>query len=483
MHARVIQALQSIVGPQYVLTEPQDLVCYSFDATWHTGRPDVVVLPAETRQVQEIVRLAAAERIPVTPRGAGTGLAGGAVPVRGGILLSLTRMRRIVDIDTRNLLAVVEPGVVTAELQRQVAREGLFYPPDPASAKVSTIGGNIATGAGGPRCFKYGVTRDYVLGLEVVLASGEVLRTGGKTVKNVTGYDLTRLLVGSEGTLGVITGATLRLIPQPETQRTLLGVFPRLADASAAVGDIVAKGIVPTTLELVDQTALRVVEDYLQAGLPVEAEAVLIIEVDGFAEAVDRQARRVAELCEAHGASAVRVAADAAQAAELWQARRAINPSLTRIRPIKVGEDVTVPPGEIPAFIRRFQYLRERYRDLPMVVYGHAGDGNLHPNVVMDPRRPEERARVEAWLADLARVALDLGGTLTGEHGIGLLKAPFLEWEVGPVGMEVMRAVKRALDPLNILNPGKMALDGPQATEAAPAAEPGPAPTGGGTRG
>lgn len=460
MDARIIAELQQIVGARHVLHTPQDLVCYAFDATWHKGQPEVVVLPASTDQVSRILQLANRERIPVTPRGAGTGLSGGALAVRGGIQLSLTRMNRILEVDTRNLLAVVEPGVITEHLQQAAEAVGLFYPPDPASARVSTIGGNIAENAGGPRCFKYGVTRDYVLGLEVVLPTGEILRTGARTVKSVTGYDLTRLLVGSEGTLGVVTQATLRLIPRPEAKQTLLGVFPHLDDASAAVGAMVAAGIVPTSLELMDQTAMQVVENYLKTGLPVEAAATLLIEVDGFRETVARQAAMVEDLLRQHGASAVRVARSAAEEAELWRARRSINPALTQIKPIKVGEDVTVPPGQIPEFIRRFQSLRRRYSDLNMVIYGHAGDGNLHPNVVVDPRQPGERARVEEWLHELARMALSLGGTLSGEHGIGTLKAPMLEEEVGSVGMQVMRAIKRALDPLNILNPGKMNLDG-----------------------
>lgn len=451
--------LKAIVGERYVLTSPQDRVCYSFDATWHRGEPDVVVLPGSAREVAAVLRVADRYGVPVTPRGAGTGLSGGAVCVRGGICLSMTRMNRIVEIDPDNLLAVVEPGVVTGELQRAVEARGLFYPPDPASSRVCTIGGNIAENAGGPRCFKYGVTRDYVLGLEVVLPSGEVLHTGARTVKSVTGYDLTRLLVGSEGTLGVVTRATLRLIPRPEASRTLLAVFRHLEQAGRAVSGIVAAGVVPATLELIDQTALQVVEAYLHLGLPVAAEAVLLVEVDGWAEAVERQARLVAEALSRHGAAEVQVAASAADAARLWQARRAINPALTRIRPIKVGEDVAVPPAMVPEFIRRFQFLRQKYQGLPMVIYGHAGDGNLHPNTVVDPRDPVQKAQVEEWLFDLARIALDLGGTLSGEHGIGTLKAPMLEWEVGPVGLRVMRAIKRALDPKGILNPGKMRLD------------------------
>ncbi len=440
-----------------MLTSPQALLCYSFDATFHTGQPEAVVLPDSTEQVAAIMRLASRHGIPVTPRGAGTGMSGGSLP-KGGIALSLTRMNRILEIDRRNLLAVVQPGVVTAHLQREAERLGLFYPPDPASGKVCTIGGNIAENAGGPRCFKYGVTRDYVLGLEVVLADGQVLKTGGRTVKNVTGYDLTRLIVGSEGTLGIVTQATLRLIAKPEAVRTLMAVFPRLDDATETIAEIVASGVRPATLEIMDQLTLRVVENYLHAGLPVEAEAVLLIEVDGFREAVQRQAAVVADLCRRLGASEVRVADTEQEREELWRARRSVSTAVTQVKPTKIGEDVAVPIASVPEMIRKLQYL-QRQTGLTMTVYGHAGDGNIHPNIVTDLRDQEEMAKVEAALEEIARIALGLGGTLSGEHGIGTLKAPYLEMEVGEVGLDVMRRIKRALDPQNILNPGKMRLD------------------------
>ncbi len=458
MDTRVVAELAACVGSENVLTSPQDLICYGFDATGLTGRPSAVVLPRATAEVSRIMKIAYRERIPVTPRGAGTGLAGGAVPVQGGVVLSLARMTRIVETSTRDRLAVVEPGVITADLARAAEAVGLFYPPDPSSHKVSTIGGNIACNAGGPRCFKYGVTRDYVLGLEVVLPDGDVLRTGGRTVKNVTGYDLTRLIVGSEGTLGVVTQANLRLIAQPEVKQTLLAVFSRLDAAGRAVEEVVSSGVVPCSMELMDQACLQVVEQYLGVGLPVDAEAVLLVELDGYRETVERQAAATAALLTGCDAAAVRVAHSEAEAANLWQARRSISPALTRIAPLKIGEDIAVPPSQIQSFIRRFQYLRQQF-EIPMVVYGHAGDGNLHPNTVVDGRNPAALAEVERWLGEVARLALDLGGTLSGEHGIGALKAPYLEWEVGAVGIQAMRAIKTALDPLHLLNPGKMRLD------------------------
>lgn len=459
MDAAIVRQLEDIVGANYVHTSPTSLLCYSFDATTDTGRPEAVVLPKTAEQVAGIMRLASAHGIPVTPRGAGTGLSGGSLP-RGGIALALTRMNRIVEIDEANLLAVVEPGVVTGRLQAEVERRGLFYPPDPASGRVSTIGGNIAENAGGPRCFKYGVTRDYVLGLQVVLPDGTQVETGGRTVKNVTGFDLTRLIVGSEGTLGIVTRATLRLIPKPESVRTLLAVFPRLDDAARTTAAIVRRGVTPATLEIMDQLTLRVVENYLHAGLPVEAEAVLLIEVDGFIEAVERQASIVAEICREMGASSVREARTEAERAELWLARRSISTAVTQIKPVKIGEDIAVPVAQIPEMIRRLQYLRERL-GLTMAIYGHAGDGNLHPNMVFNPRDAEETARVEEALGEIARLAISLGGTLSGEHGIGTLKAPYLEMEVGPEVLSLMRRIKRAFDPQNILNPGKMRLDDP----------------------
>ncbi|MFZ5828156.1 MAG: FAD-binding oxidoreductase [Bacillota bacterium] len=457
MDPTVIARLQEIVGPAYVHTSPQALLCYSYDATFHAGRPEAVVLPASTEQVAAIMRLASERRIPVTPRGAGTGLSGGSLP-RGGIALALTRMNRILTIDEANLLAVVEPGVVTGRLQAEVEKRGLFYPPDPASGRVSTIGGNIAENAGGPRCFKYGVTRDYVLGLEVVLPDGTVIQTGGQTVKNVTGFDLTRLIVGSEGTLGIVTRATLRLIPQPEAVRTLLAVFPKLDDAARTTAAIVKRGITPATLEFMDQLTLQVVENYLHVGLPVEAEAVLLIEVDGFTEAVERQAAIIEAVCRETGASQVRQARTEAERAELWVARKSISTAITQVKPAKIGEDITVPVAQIPEMIRRLHYLKEKY-GLTMAIFGHAGDGNLHPNIVTDLREEGEMEKVEEAMAEIARIAVGLGGTLSGEHGIGTLKAPYLEMEVGADVLALMRRIKRAFDPLNILNPGKMRLD------------------------
>lgn len=452
MDPGIIQALQQIVGAPHVLTEPRQLLVYSYDATFQPGKPDVVVLPRSAAEVSAILRLANRTGTPVTPRGAGTGLSGGSLPM-GGIALVLTRMNRIRELDLANRLAVVEPGVITAELQAAAEAQGLFYPPDPGSQRVSTLGGNVAENAGGPRCLKYGVTRDYVLGLEVVMPTGELIHTGGRTVKNVSGYDLTRLIVGSEGTLGVVTEIILRLIPKPEAARTALAIFPRLDDAATVVANIMASGVTPTALELVDQYSLQAVENYLHLGLPVHAQAVLVVEVDGYRETVDRQMRICADICRQGGAEAVRVAGSEAERDELWRARRAVSTAITQIAPTKIGEDIAVPPAQIPEMIRRLQWLRERL-GLPLVVYGHAGDGNLHANLLFGSL--EERAKGHAAVDEVLQAAIDLGGTITGEHGVGLAKREFLAKEQKPEVIALQRRLKKAFDPDDLLNPGKI---------------------------
>lgn len=446
------------MGAGNLLAAGGEPLLYGYDATVVRGLPSAVARPASTEEVAAVLRLCQRERVPVVPRGAGTGLSGGAVPVRGGLVLDLGRMNRIRRIDRRDLYAEVEAGVNTQRFQEAVQAAGLFFPPDPSSAVASTLGGNLAENAGGPRAFKYGVFRDYTLGLTVVLADGTVLRTGGRTVKNVSGYDLTRLFVGSEGTLGVITEALLKLIPPPEARRTLTAAFPRLEEAAEAVSDTIAAGLRPSALELMDDASIRVVEEYLHLGLPLDAEALLLVEVDGPAAAVEGEAEAVAALCRRHGARRLRLARDEAEAAELWRARKAISPAVARIKPTKISEDATVPPSRIPEMVRRLKAIGERY-GVTLVVFGHAGDGNLHPNILCDARDPEEMERVWRAVAEIFRVTLELGGTLSGEHGIGVLKAPFLGWEHGEEGVRVMKALKAALDPLGLLNPGKIFPD------------------------
>src|SRR5579859_395402 len=462
----ILKELRAIVGPAQVHDQPGQLVAYSIDGTFAQNPPDAAVTPATTEEVAQIVKLAAREGLPLLPRGAGTSLAGGAIPIGGGILLSLARMNRILEIDTANAVATVQPGVVTAELQAAVEELGLFYPPDPASLNQSTLGGNVACNAGGPRCLKYGVTKDYVLGLTVVLADSSVLKLGGKLVKNVTGYQLIQLFVGSEGTLGVITDIVLRLRPLPRRRCTAAAYFDTLEHASEAVAAIIAAGILPVTLEMMDKTTINVVEDYLQLGLPREAEAMLLLEQDGSDEAVARaEVERMAEICGCHGAVSVSVAADAAERDALWRARRAVSGALGRVRPSKLGEDIAVPRSEVPEMVRQVRRISEQ-AGLPIAVFGHAGDGNLHPNILFDRRIEGEMERVEQAAAAIFRAALSLGGTLSGEHGIGSLKKEFLEEDLGPLAVGLMRGIKQVFDPHGVFSPHKVFPEGGGAARA-----------------
>ncbi len=455
MEERVVRELRTIVGKEGYSNEPEDLLCYGFDATFHEHLPDAVVSPTTTEQVSQIIQVAYREEIPVVARGLGSGLAGGSIPLHGGIVLNTTRMNRILEIDRVNMLAVVQSGVVTADLQAEVAKQGLYYPPDPSSQRHSSIGGNIACNAGGPHCLKYGVTADYVMGLEVVLADGRVLRTGGKTIKDAVGYHLTDLFIGSEGTLGVITEAILKLIPPPQATRTALAVFPRLADASVAVTRILEAGIIPVAMEIMDDTAVATVEAHKKMGLPLDVEAILVIETDGDPDLAQREIEKIAQICRREGAREVRVAADEREGVALMAARKAVSPSLARRRPNKLGEDITVPRSAIPAVVARIKEISEQY-NLPIPIFGHIGDGNLHPNILFDRRDADEFARVEKAAEAIFQAAMDLGGVLSGEHGVGMLKRDFAEQNLGPVAIEVMRAIKRTLDPKGILNPGKV---------------------------
>jgi glycolate oxidase len=453
---RVVQALRAIVGPEYVLRDPEDLLAYGIDGTWVEREPQVVVLPQSAEEISAILRLANAERIVVTPRGSASGLSGGALAASGGIALSLTRMNRILEIDVDNAVAVVQPGVITGDLQKAVEKVGLFYPPDPSSLSVSAIGGNVAENAGGARCLKYGVTSDYVMALQVVLPTGEIIRTGGRMVKNVTGYNLRALFTGAEGTLGVVTEITLRLLPKPKYTLTALAIFPRLDDAAEAVTRIMGTGIIPASVELLDQTTVQCVEELLHIGLPVEAEALLLFAVDGnYEQIVHTELESIAEVCRAEGAAEVRVAQDAEESNLLWRARRSVSPALARRRPNKLGEDVSVPRTAVPAMVRAVREIAARHQ-LAIPVFGHIGDGNLHPNILCDRRDPEEMARVRLAAAEIFEAAIALGGTLSGEHGIGLLKKEFLERDLGVAQIEAMRRIKAALDPQMILNPGKI---------------------------
>lgn len=452
---KIVKELNKILAPENVLTSKEALILYSRDASRYRHLPDAVVMPTTTEQVSQVLRLANEREIPVTPRGAGTNLSGGSVPINGGIVMVLTKLNRIVDIDEESLIARVQPGVVNSDLQKALEPRGLFFPPDPASLSVSTLGGNVAEGAGGPRGMKYGVTKDYVLGLEVVLPTGDIIRTGGRTVKNVTGYDLTRLFIGSEGTLGVITEITLRILPLPEAKKTLLAIYDDLVKAAETVSQIHHQGIVPVTLEIMDQGSIRCVEEYAKIGLPVDAEAILLIEVDGSKETVEREALQVENFCRAQGAREVNVARDAREADRLWEARRSCFAAMARRRPTIIVEDATVPRGKLAQMMTKVNQIAEKY-NVEICTIAHAGDGNLHPQIMTDEKDPEEMKRVEAAIEEIFRETIALGGTLSGEHGIGLEKKRFLKLEIDPGAIEVMKKIKTALDPKNILNPDKI---------------------------
>jgi glycolate oxidase len=448
------ELVQALGSDGRVSTAPEDLAAYAYDGTWAETRPDVVVHPQTTQHVADVLRIADEKRIPVVPRGAATGLAGGAVPAQGSICLNLARMTRILEISTGDTLAVAQPGVVTYDLQRAVEKHGLFYPPDPASLYQSTIGGNVATNAGGPRCFKYGVTADYVLGLEVVLPGGHVMRTGGRTIKDVAGYNLTQLFVGSEGTLGVVTEITVRLIPKPVTQLTALAAFPKLNDACQAVSNILQAGIVPLVTELMDQGTTQAIEDFKHLGLPTDVEALLLVAVDGDEDAVAREIASVADILKKSGARSVQQARTADESESLWEARRNLSPAIGRLARNKLGEDIAVPRSQIPAFAKRMQEIG-RSNDVRIVAYGHIGDGNLHPTLLCDRRDGALMKRVEKAAGEIFEAAVSLGGTVTGEHGIGILKRDYVASAIDPVALAWMMAIKKLFDPNNIMNPGK----------------------------
>ena len=451
----IIPKIEAIVGREHVTTAEEDLLCYAYDATNQHCRPDAVAFPANANQVSDILRLANEYRFFVVPRGAGTGMTGGALAVQGGLVLVMTRFSRILAIDTDNLVAEAEPGVVTGHFQEVVEEEGLFYPPDPSSAPFSTLGGNVAECAGGPRALKYGVTRDYVLGLEVVLPTGEIIRTGVRTAKGVVGYDLTRLMVGSEGTLGIITKILLRLLPLPETVRTVSAVFSRIHDAARTVSEVVRSGIVPRTVEYMDQSAIRCVEDHLNIGLPIDAGAMLLIDIDGSPSAVEATLERLVPICEKGGAYEIKVAGSEEEARELWKARQAISPALFRLGPDKINQDIVVPRSRIPDMVEWIDDLRGR-SGLTIVTFGHAGDGNIHFNIMLDRRDKETLAKAESAVQDLFQKTVALGGTISGEHGVGVSKAPYISMEIGAAELALMKRLKAVFDPNGVLNPGKI---------------------------
>lgn len=463
----LVDRLKAIVGKENVLTAPEDLAAYAFDATaaMKARRPALVVTPTTADQVAAIVRLAGETGTPVFPRGAGTNLSGGTIPVENGIVMAFTRMDRILEIDPENLTATVEPGAIIQDLNDAVARYGLMYPPDPGTVTTATMGGSVSECSGGLRGLKYGVTKHYVMGLKVVLANGETIKVGGKTVKNVSGYDLVGLFTGAEGTLGIIVEITVKLIPLPEARRSMLAVFGTMEGAARSITGIIANHVIPATLEIMDNTTIRVVEDFARVGLPTDAEAVLLIEVDGNPAAVEREAEAVVRVCRENGAD-VQVAQNDAERDKIWTARRQALPALARVRPTTILEDATVPRSQIPAMLLALKEIAARH-GVQMGTFGHAGDGNLHPTILTDARDAAEMARVEKAVEEIFQAALKLGGTLSGEHGIGIAKKRFMKWEFGEAGVGALAAIKKALDPHNILNPGKVVDDDDSATAAA----------------
>ena len=457
MNPEIKQALTSILGEENYTESLIDLVSYSYDASEHSHRPGCAVWPESADQVSEVLKLADQERIPVIPRGAGTGLSGMAVPARGGIVLDMNHMNRILEISIGDRLAVVQPGVVYADLERALASYGFFFPPDPASGKVATLGGNVATNAGGVKGAKYGTTRDYVLGLQVVLPDGRIMRTGSRAMKSVSGYDLTRLFVGSEGTLGVVTEITLKINPRPTATSTAMATFDRLEDAGRAVTGIMQSGIVPSVLEILGRHTIEAINQNTELSLP-EVDALLLVETDGYTvEETEYQMSKVIEVFQQNNPQEVRKAHSVEEAEELWMARKSAYAVLARIKTHFVLEDVTVPMGNVPALLKGIQEISGKHR-IQIATFGHAGDGNLHPQILYDGYDPDQVKAMEAASAELFQLAVDLKGTLTGEHGIGLSKAPFMGLEHDPTAMDVMRSLKKMLDPNNILNPGKMAL-------------------------
>lgn len=454
----LISALEKIVGHSNVLSNDDERYCYSFDATNiadNQGIADVVVFPETTQHVSEIVKFANKSNIPIVPRCAGTNHVGGCIPCNGGIVISFSKMNKVIDVNKDNLYCVVEPGVVVGDLKNTVAECGLYYPPDPANYAVSMIGGSIALSSGGPTSFKYGTTKDYILGLEVVMADGTVMNMGSTCAKDVTGYNLTQLFVGSEGTLGIVTKATIKLIPQPEAKRVMLVYFKSIEEASSAVNSIISNLITPAVIDLLDKNTLSTIEKFYPSGLKVDEEAALLIEIDGYKEGLDSQYERIIELCQLNGVSYVQSAKSKDEADRIWTARRASFGATAKLAPVVVNEDIVVPRENIVKLISGLKDICRRYA-LNVCIMGHIGDGNLHPNIALDPRNERELENYKKAQVELYDLTIELGGTLSGEHGIGCEKSMFLSKALSKETIDSMKQIKKMFDPKNILNPGKI---------------------------
>ncbi|HTP12240.1 MAG TPA: FAD-linked oxidase C-terminal domain-containing protein, partial [Bacteroidota bacterium] len=452
----VLQKLKAIVGPGKFLDSPEDKIAYSYDGTPLLQQlPEAVLIPQTADQISRVLQLANEEKFAVVPRGSGSGLSGGSIPVENSIVLLMNHWNKILEIDQANLTAWVEPGVITGQFHATVEEIGLLYPPDPGSSVICTLGGNVAENAGGLRGLKYGVTKNYVMGMEVVLPTGEIITTGGKSVKDVAGYNLKDFLVGSEGTLGVFTKILLKLIPKPDASKTMLVYYDSINDAADTVSDIIASKITPAALEFLDRTTISCVEEYAHLGLPSSIGSLLLIEVDGRPAAVEDDAETIKSIAARHKALEVHVAAGKEDAARLRSARKVAFASLARVRPTTILEDATVPRSEVAHMLEQINRIASRY-DLMFGNFGHAGDGNLHPTCLTDERDSNEIRRAHNAFEDIFSAAVKLGGTITGEHGTGLAKRQFLEKVAGPAQIEMMRSIKRAIDPNGVLNPGKI---------------------------
>jgi len=453
LNKSIISQLKAITGK--VLTAETDRQCYAYDATNMHFLPDAIVFPENEEQVSQILKLANYAEFSVVPRGAGSGLTGGALAVKGGLVVVMTRMNQILNIDMDNLIADVQPGVVTGIFHQRVQHLGLFYPPDPSSAAYSTLGGNVAECAGGPSAVKYGVTRDYVLGLNVVIPGGAIIQTGVRTAKGVVGYDLTRLITGSEGTLGIITQMTLKLLPKPKYTQTMTVFYPSMQYAAENVSEIIRKGLIPKTIEYLDHAAISCMPADLPGGIPSEAKSMLIIEMDGIPEQIDKECSQIMELAHQYKAISIRKAENASESNAIWQARKAISPALYKFAPDKINEDIVVPRSLIPEFVNKVDELRHA-TGLTMITFGHAGDGNIHFTVMLDKKDADAQKKADIVIESIFDYTLSLGGTLSGEHGIGISKAAYLEKEIAPQTLALMKQIKKAFDPKGILNPGKI---------------------------
>ena len=450
----LIERLKEIVGPEYVLHSDMDLTLYGYDASLMKGKPDLVVIPSSTEEVSKVVALAYQEKIPVIGRGSGTNLSGGTVAVRGGIVIHFSRMKRILEVDLPNRTVTVEPGIITLDLQNLLLKQGFVYAPDPASQKVSTLGGNFGENSGGPHCLKYGVTTNHVLGAELVLYDGSVVWTGGKS-QDTPGYDLTGLLVGSEGTLGIATKIMLKLIPAPEAVKTMLAIYDSIQDASNTVSAVIAEGIVPATLEMMDNLVLKAVEESVHAGYPTDAAAVLIIELDGMVDGMERQAEKIMEICRRHNVREIRLAKSDAERADLWAGRKGAFGAVSRLRPSYLVCDGTVPRTKLPEVLSKVLEVGTKY-NLPIGNVFHAGDGNLHPLILFDERDQGDLERVHKVAAEILKICVDAGGTISGEHGIGTEKLKEMSLIFTDSDIDLMRQIKKAFDPYDMWNPGKV---------------------------